>query len=217
MRDLATTLQLISVMALPFLLAVTWREAARGYVAHRLGDVTPKASGRLKLNPLSHVDPINTVVIPLLAVLLGVPFLIGSGKIMPLDPRNFSNPKWDIVYLAASGIVTNLLIAIFFAYVSRFALAFGASPGGWLVNTAYAGIFLNSVFMVIHLLPVPPLDGAQILAAFLPPRLAQSYAAAAPFGLFIILGIFFLAPAVILVPMRLVVNLVVGLVGVPLS
>ncbi len=216
MGNIAEKFQLITVMALPFLLAVTWREAARGYVAHKLGDPTPKLSGRLKINPFAHFDPINTALIPVVAVLLGVPFLIGSGKIMPVDPRQFKDPKADLIKLAASGIITNFLIAVFFAYVLRFALAYGLAQDSWFVITAYYGILLNSVFMIIHLLPVPPLDGGQIVGALLPREYGESYMAVAPFGFFILLGIFFLAPAVILVPMQAVMALIGALVGVPI-
>jgi len=215
MADIAQKLQLISVMALPFLLAVTWREAARGYIAHKLGDPTPRLNGRLKVNPLAHFDPVNTAVLPVVAMLIGVPFLIGSGKVMPIEVRYFSGGKSDLIKLAATGIVTNFLIAVFFAYVMRFAMVYGLTTESWVTLTAYYGILLNSVFMVLHLLPVPPLDGGQIVAALLPDSLAETYEQIAPFGFFIILGIFFLAPQIIVVPMEVITALIIALVGVP--
>lgn len=217
MRGLAESLQLISVMALPFLLAVTWREAARGFVAHKLGDPTPRMNDRLKLNPLAHVDPVNTVVVPLVAFMVGVPFLIGSGKIMPINLHIFSGDTRKLIKLGVTGIVTNFLIAVFFAYVMRFALAAGFTTDDWIAVTGLYGIMLNSVFMIIHLLPIPPLDGGQIVAALLPEEQAAAFRSAEPYGFFILLGIFFLAPAVILVPMQFVMAMIISLVGVPLS
>jgi Zn-dependent protease len=208
-------LLLLSIMALPFLLAVTMREAAKAYVAHWLGDASQKASGRLSLNPLAHVDPAGTIAIPLLIFFLGVPFLIGHGKIVQIQTHGFKNIRRDNVLAALAGIFGNLMMAIFCAYIFRFGLYFGATADDWISNAMYFGVYLNCIFIVFSLLPIPPSDGSKVVEQFLPYDMLQSYRSVAPFGFFIIIGIILLVPQIIIVPSSLLTALIITLVGAP--
>ncbi len=215
MELLASKLTLISIMALPFLLAVTLHEAGHAYAASAFGDNTAKSQGRLSLNPLVHIDPLGTVVIPLSAVLLGVPFLIGYAKPVPVQPRYFKNYKRDMILVAMAGPAGNLVVAILCAIVLSLALKLGMSNNDWLVRTAEMGIFLNCLFMVFNLLPIPPLDGSAVVEQFLPHEMAQSYRSIAPFGFLILMGIIIVAKEIILVPSLYAAQFVAALVGVP--
>ena len=213
--NLEVKILLLSVMALPFLLAVTMREAAKAYVAHWLGDTSQQAAGRLSLNPLSHVDPVGTVVIPLVAFFLGVPFLIGHGKRVEIQTRGFKNIRRDSIIAALAGAIGNILIAVFCAYIMRIAIAFGADGQDWVVNSMYYGVLLNCVFCIFSLIPIPPADGSKIVEQFLPYDMLQSYRSVAPFGFFIIIAIILFAPAIILVPAGALMALISLLVGIP--
>ncbi|SDD55801.1 site-2 protease family protein [Kordiimonas lacus] len=213
MDFLAGSIQLLTVMALPFLLAVTLHEAGHALAAYRLGDPTAKLEGRLSLNPAVHIDPVGTIVIPLVAILANFPFLIGYAKPVMIQPRYFKNMRRDMVIVALAGPLGNLLVAIFFAIVLKVAISSGASPEGWLFQTAVWGVRLNCLFMVFNLLPIPPLDGAGVVEQFLPHDVAQSYRSIAPFGFFILMGIILVAQEVITVPTMLAAEGVLTLVG----
>ncbi|WP_286828438.1 MULTISPECIES: site-2 protease family protein [Kordiimonas] len=213
MDFLAGSIQLLTVMALPFLLAVTLHEAGHALAAYRLGDPTAKLEGRLSLNPAVHIDPVGTIVIPLVAILANFPFLIGYAKPVMIQPRYFKNMRRDMVIVALAGPLGNLLVAIFFAIVLKVAISSGASPEGWLFQTAVWGVRLNCLFMVFNLLPIPPLDGAGVVEQFLPHDMAQSYRSIAPFGFFILMGIILVAQEVITVPTMLAAEGVLTLVG----
>jgi len=213
--DFSLKLYQVSIMALPFLLAVTMREALRGYIAHRLGDPTIKQSGRLSVNPLVHADPVWTGVVPVAAfVLLNLPILLGQAKPLEINPRYFQNIKRDLLMLAVSGPASLLILAVFWAYVARVAFAFDFTSQDWLVQTAGQGIHLSCIFLVISLIPIPPLDGGKILEHFLPNDAAQGLRSIEPYGFFVIIGIFVLAPSIIVVPAQILFNLVATLVGV---
>lgn len=215
MDMMADKIHLLSIMALPFLLAVTLHEAGHAFAANALGDSTAKSQGRLSLNPLVHVDKVGTVIIPLVAVLASLPFLIGYAKPVPIQPRYFKNMRRDMVIVALAGPFGNLIVAFFCAYVLRFSIGFGATGADWITNTMYYGIFMNCLFMVFNLLPIPPLDGGGVVEQFLPYEAAKSYRSIAPYGFFILMGIIILAKEIILVPTFFMTDLVVSLVGVP--
>lgn len=215
MPDYSLKLYQVSIMALPFLLAVTMREALRGYVAHKLGDPTVKSSGRLSANPLVHADPIWTGVVPVVAfVVLNLPILFGQAKPMPIDPRHFRNIRRDLLVLAVSGPASLFLLAIFWAYIVRFSAAYGLTQDTWFIQTGIAGIYLSSIFCVIGLLPIPPLDGGKILEHFLPPAAGDAFRTVEPYGFFIIIALFIFAPAIIVVPSEFLFGLVVSMVGI---
>jgi len=190
MDDL-TTIQKIAVLILPVLFAITAHEAAHGWVARRLGDNTANMLGRVTLNPLKHIDPIGTVLVPLLMFLFSG-FLFGWAKPVPVDFRNLRNPRRDMALVALAGPLANLIMAIFWAVCIKIGVVLGddllwfALP---LVYMGSAGILINSILMVLNLLPILPLDGGRVLVALLPPRLAARYAQLEPWGLMVIVGL----------------------------
>ncbi len=215
MFDLNQKLYEVSIMAMPFLLAVTWREALRGYVAHKMGDWSVQQSGRLSANPLNHADPIWTGVIPVVAfVVLNLPILFGMAKPINVNPRNFKDINKGILFVAISGPASLLAMIIFWAYVMRFSGNFDFTSQDWLYQTAYAGVFLSSFFFVIGLIPLPGLDGGKVLEHYLPYEAAQKFRSLEPYGFFILLAIFFLVPAVITFPAFYIRQIVMALVGI---
>jgi len=213
--DLSEKLYLVSIMALPFLLAVTWREALRGYVAHKLGDLSVKSAGRLSANPLNHADPIWTGVVPVVAfVILNFPILFGQAKPIQINAGNFNDVKGGILKVAIAGPAALLLMIMFWLYVYRFGPSFGAIPEGWLMQSAAMGAQLCSFFFIIGILPIPGLDGGKIVEHFLPHDAAQGFRSLEMYGFFIIIGIFIFLPAIIQVPAIFIFRLVASLVGV---
>ncbi|NVJ97650.1 MAG: site-2 protease family protein [Alphaproteobacteria bacterium] len=205
----------LSILALPFLLTVTIREALRGYVAHRLGDNTPAYNGRLTANPLAHADPIWTGVVPVVAfVVLNFPILLGQAKPMPVDPRNFSDPKGDMLKFTLAAPISGFLVAFLFAIVFHAAFALGFTGQDWITNTAYYGVYLAMIFTVIGLLPIPPLDGGKILVLLLPYETGRSLQAVEPYSFFIVIGIFIFAPAIFQGPADLLTQTILGVVGI---
>jgi Zn-dependent protease len=213
--DFSYKLYMVSVMALPFLLAVTWREALRGYVAHKMGDWSVKSGGRLSANPLNHADPIWTGVLPVaIFVLTNIPILFGNAKPIPINAGNFKDTRKGILYTAIAGPAALFFMVALWAYVFRFGLFMDMDPNGWLMESARMGAFLASFFFVIGMLPIPGLDGGKIVEHFLPYEAAQTFRSAEPYGFFIVIGIFILLPAVIQVPAMFIFSLVASLVGV---
>ncbi len=168
----------LAVWVLPVLFAITVHEAAHGWVARRLGDRTAEMLGRLTLNPIKHIDPVGTVVVPALLFLAGG-FLMGWARPVPVAVRNLGHPRRDMALVAAAGPAANLLMALIWAVVARLGVVYHHAAAGesglipiFIVSTGVAGIVINAVLMVINLLPIPPLDGGRVLAGMLPPPLA---------------------------------------------
>jgi Zn-dependent protease len=196
--------QTIAVFALPVLLAITLHEAAHGYVARLFGDPTAHLAGRITLNPLRHIDPIGTVIVPLVILLLssigGSGFLFGWAKPVPVDFGRLRHPKRDMIWVAAAGPGANLLMAIGWAFLLKGQVTLGFEEP-FFYQMARAGILVNIGLMALNLLPVPPLDGGRIMVGLLPRAIAWQFARLERWGLFIILGLmatntlwFFLAP-----------------------
>ncbi len=188
-----TTVQRLAIWILPVLLAITVHEVAHGWMAMRLGDRTAMMLGRLTLNPLKHIDPFGTIVLPALMLVLGG-FVFGWAKPVPVTWENLRRPKRDMAIVALAGPVANLAMALLWLLVVHF--------GGWLmegnewlgaplVYMGVAGIFINVVLMVLNLLPLPPLDGGRIAVGLLPGPLAWRYSRIEPYGMIIILVLFF--------------------------
>ena len=189
--DNLNTMQLIAVWALPVLFAITVHEVAHGWVARHFGDPTAYMLGRLTLNPIKHIDPIGTLLVPGLLLMMGG-FIFGWAKPVPVAWENLRNPKRDMAIVALAGPVANLLMAILWALIMKVGLLLGGQLDMLsrpLVYMGAAGISINVMLMVLNLLPLPPLDGGRVMAGLLPDRLAHTYNRIEPFGFFILLGL----------------------------
>ncbi len=175
----------IAIYALPVIFAITVHEAAHGYVARYFGDNTAYALGRVSLNPLKHIDPMGTVLIPLTLKLLGAP-PFGWAKPVPVNFSALRRPKQDMLWVAAAGPGANFLMILFWASVAKLAGALGGSYALPMGLMGVAGIQVNSVLMVLNLIPLPPLDGGRIAVSLLPYQWAVRLARVEPYGLFLI-------------------------------
>ena len=189
--------QLIAIYAIPVVLAITLHEAAHGYIAMRFGDMTAYGAGRVSLNPIKHIDPVGTVAVPL--VILAVAKLAGGGgmlfgwaKPVPVNFANLRHPKKDMLWVAAAGPLSNLAMALAWALLAKLSLSvpqsYFALP---LALTGAAGVFVNLIFMVLNLMPLPPLDGGRILVSLLPHRYAYKFSRIEPYGFPILLVLLF--------------------------
>ncbi|MCX7087913.1 MAG: site-2 protease family protein [Methylococcales bacterium] len=188
MMDELSLVQRIVVWILPVVFAITVHEVAHGWVAKQYGDRTAFMMGRLTLNPIKHVDLVGTLLIPGLLLLTGTGFIFGWAKPVPVDARNFKNPRRDMAIVALAGPVSNLLMALIWALLARIGVTlnvdFISQP---LINMGVAGISINLVLALLNLLPIPPLDGSRILSGILPVQLAWQYNKLERFGFIIIL------------------------------
>jgi Zn-dependent protease len=194
MGDLIET---IAIWALPVIFAITLHEAAHGYVAKHFGDLTAYAQGRVSLNPLRHIDMTGTIIVPLVLLILsklfgGSGILFGWAKPVPVNFSGLRHPKRDMLWVAAAGPGANLLMALFWALVLKFAINVPESgyalPMGLMGK---AGIQINVVLMVLNLLPIPPLDGGRIAVSLLPHHLSFRFSRIEPYGMFILLLLLF--------------------------
>jgi Zn-dependent protease len=181
--------QQIAAWVMPVLLAITVHETAHGWVARRFGDMTAQMQGRLTLNPLKHIDPVGTILVPGLMLLLPGNFVFGWAKPVPVDWRNFKHPKQDMAWVAAAGPASNFLMGLGWAIIARVAL--GLPADNWvalpLLFMGVAGIFINTILMVLNLLPLPPLDGGRVLTGLLPAPYAYKFARIEPYGFWILI------------------------------
>jgi len=185
-------IQEITINALPVVFAITVHEAAHGYAARHFGDMTAYAAGRISLNPLRHIDPIGTILVPLLLYWTTQGhFLFGWAKPVPVDFSRLRNPKKDMLWVAAAGPGSNLAMAIFWALVMKFSAGLPEGMALPLSLMGAAGIMINVVLMVLNLLPLPPLDGGRIAVSLLPHRLAYRFAAVERYGFVILLMLMF--------------------------
>jgi Zn-dependent protease len=179
----------ILVYAIPVIFAITLHEAAHGYVAKHFGDKTAWMLGRVSLNPIRHIDPLGTIVLPLLTVMLSG-FMFGWAKPVPVNFNNLRNPKRDSLWVAAAGPGSNIVQALAWATIAL-ALAHLVSPtglaGGFWLAVAEAGVQVNVVFAILNLFPLLPLDGGRILTSLLPDKLAYAYSRTEPYGMLILI------------------------------
>ncbi len=188
------TLYSASVWVLPLLFAITFHEAAHGFAAHRLGDDTAYQLGRVSFNPLKHIDPFGTVILPAMLLLSHSPFLFGYAKPVPVNFKNLHNPRLDMVWVALAGPATNIILAL------AAALAFHALPlapaeaAQWIADNLKNALVINVVLAVFNMMPIPPLDGGRVAVGLLPNFLANPLSRLEPFGMLILIGFLILLP-----------------------
>ena len=187
-------IQLLAVSIIPLVFAITLHEAAHGWMANRLGDSTAKMLGRLSLNPIRHIDPVGTILVPMVMFALSG-FIFGWAKPVPVNVRNLKNPRKDMAVVAIAGPASNLLMAFGWAVVWKLAYLLPESLGWMAVPMALmgqVGVLFNLILMVLNILPIPPLDGSRILAWLVPPRLAMQLDRMEGYGTFVIIALLFL-------------------------
>lgn len=188
MNDL---IQTFSIYALPIVFAITLHEAAHAYAAKYFGDTTAYAQGRMSLNPIKHIDPVGTLLIPIVLYFVGSPFLFGYAKPVPVNFGNLRNPKKQMAFVALAGPAANLVMALMWMLLAIFLHAAGIGEE-FFMRMAQAGILTNLVIFAFNLFPVPPLDGGRIMTSILPHKYAYKFAQLEPYGFFIVLGLAFL-------------------------
>lgn len=183
--------QLLAIAILPTLFAIVVHEVAHGWVAHRLGDSTAYMMGRLTLNPLKHIDPVGTILVPAILIYT-VGFAFGWAKPVPINWHNLKYPKRDIALVAIAGPASNFFMAIAWGLVMKLAnllpnsMALISEPLGYM---GLFGILINTVLMVFNLIPIPPTDGGRIITSLLPPKMAYAVSRVEPYGMFILIGL----------------------------
>ena len=184
----------ISIWAIPAIIAITFHEASHGFVAHLLGDDTAWRLGRVSFNPLVHIDPLGTIILPAILLVLGAPFLFGYAKPVPVNFRALRHPRIDTILVAAAGPGMNLLLATIAALGFHIVDYIPAPGAPWLAANLRNAVLLNVVLAIFNLLPIPPLDGGRILAGILPGALARALSRVEPYGLLILIGLVFILP-----------------------
>jgi Zn-dependent protease len=209
MNDLSQLLYAVSYKALPLLFAIVLHEYAHGWVADKCGDSTARRLGRLTVNPLAHIDPFGTIIVPLICLLLPGSFLLGWAKPVPVDPRNMRQPRRDMALVAAAGPGMNFLLAVGSAVVLAWMVSINpsllsmdsgdAAPDeetSWarlmllpLAVMAFYSVLVNVFLGIFNLMPIPPLDGGRIMVSVLPPQPALALARLEPYGMMILVGL----------------------------
>ena len=194
MQDIISFITDASVWVIPVVIAITFHEAAHGWVADRLGDDTARRLGRVTLNPLRHIDRFGTIVLPALLILVKSPFVFGYAKPVPVNFARLNHPKRDMVWVALAGPGANILLAFAAGVLLHLVTIFPEGLESWLGANLEIAILINVVLAVFNMLPLPPLDGGRVMVGLLPVHLAVRYARIERYGFMILIGVIFFLP-----------------------
>jgi len=186
----------IAIYAIPVIIAITLHEAAHGFVARYFGDDTAAKAGRVTLNPLKHIDPFGTIILPALLLLSKAGFVFGYAKPVPVNFGALGRPKRDMIWVAVAGPAMNILLAITSVAILGLIVNFASASPSWLLALLWSSVEINLVLAVLNLWPIPPLDGSRVAVGLLPPALALPLWRLSRFGLIFVIAIFFIAPLV---------------------
>ena len=215
---------MIAIVAIPLIFAITLHEAAHGWVASKFGDKTALMLGRVTLNPAKHIDPIGTILFPIITLLLSG-FIFGWAKPVPINYHNLNKPRRDMLLVALAGPIANLIMAFFWALIAKLTLLVFISNAHPVLKTTAAfihasaqiGILINCLLLVLNLIPIPPLDGSRVVSSLLPPSMAYYYDKIEPFGIWIILGllVFGILGYILWPPISYLTSFISTLFGIP--
>ena len=189
-----STLYAVSVWVVPLVIAITFHEAAHGFVAHHFGDNTAWERGRVSFNPLKHIDPFGTLLLPAVLLLSHSPFLFGYAKPVPVNFRGLRNPRLDMVWVALAGPATNIVLALVAAAAFHLVDYLPANAAQWVVDNLKNALVINVVLAIFNMLPIPPLDGGRVAVGLLPNVLAVPLSRLEPFGMLILIGVLIILP-----------------------
>jgi Zn-dependent protease len=189
-----STIYAVSVWVLPLVIAITFHEAAHGFVAHRLGDNTAWQLGRVSFNPLKHIDPFGTLLLPAILLLSNSPFLFGYAKPVPVNFRALRHPRLDMVWVALAGPATNIALALVAAAAFHLLGIAPENTAQWFADNLKNALVINVVLAVFNMMPIPPLDGGRVAVGLLPNALAIPLSRLEPYGMLILIGFLILLP-----------------------